>query len=226
MVVSTPIQTVISVSLDKYLIRSTSHYQNIGPLIIKNLFKQLWIALSSAFADACKPRTPGCANGQCAAYLGLRSFLAGPNFIIYCDQIPDPTSTYKYYSACYQAYDNAPSRWKSKVWVIFLNWDTLGLGNHVAHVPAYLEQIHTLLAKSCCSREYLISEDLGDTWMPVDYLKYLELYYYFNRTMPKLIPWATVPSTFEPSVQGTSCTEYQARQWHCKLITSCTQWNR
>ncbi|VDD84521.1 unnamed protein product [Mesocestoides corti] len=78
------------------------------------------VRLVAAAGGSCKPQTSKCTDGQCAASEANRSYIAGNDFIIYCDQVPDVAVDYQTHSACFRALDSAPGKWKG---VIFFRPD-------------------------------------------------------------------------------------------------------
>uniref|UniRef100_A0A5K3FP87 VWFD domain-containing protein n=1 Tax=Mesocestoides corti TaxID=53468 RepID=A0A5K3FP87_MESCO len=45
--------------------------------------------------DPCEAQTTSSTDGQCASSVALRSYVSGPDFIVYCDQIPDVAVDYQ-----------------------------------------------------------------------------------------------------------------------------------
>uniref|UniRef100_A0A5K3G4P6 Fibrillar collagen NC1 domain-containing protein n=1 Tax=Mesocestoides corti TaxID=53468 RepID=A0A5K3G4P6_MESCO len=95
-----------------------------------------------------KTQTSGCTDGQRAASEPTRSYIAGNDFIIYCDQVPDVAADNQTHSICFRAFDSAPSKW----------WD---LDNRIAQVVSYISKENVLLATSSCEKEYFLSTDSG-----------------------------------------------------------------
>uniref|UniRef100_A0A5K3G5L5 Sortilin_C domain-containing protein n=1 Tax=Mesocestoides corti TaxID=53468 RepID=A0A5K3G5L5_MESCO len=163
------------------------------------------VRLVAAAGGSCKPQTSKCTDGQCAASEANRSYIAGNDFIIYCDQVPDVAVDYQTHSACFRALDSAPGKWKD-------------LDNRIAHVVSYISKENVLLATSSCEKEYFLSTDSGDSWVSIDRPHFLH-WNSHPETRPMVsVPWTIVPPGFQPSSTGSRCTTYQVRQWHCKFF--------
>uniref|UniRef100_A0A5K3F3R8 Sortilin-Vps10 domain-containing protein n=1 Tax=Mesocestoides corti TaxID=53468 RepID=A0A5K3F3R8_MESCO len=131
----------------------------------------------------------------------LRSYVAGPDFVVYCDQVPDVAVKHQIHSVCFRAFDIAPSRW-------------MDLDGLIAQVVSYIPKGNVLLATSCCGKEYFLSNDSGDSWASIE-RRHFQYWNSYKETHQMVsIPWTLAPPDFQPSSTGSNCTTYQVRQWH------------
>ncbi|VDK32898.1 unnamed protein product [Taenia asiatica] len=149
---------------------------------------------------------------ECDEAQSQRSYIAGVDFVVFCDRIPSYLADGESNSACFRAFDKSPRLWKY-------------LGPGLAHVVSYIRSENIMIGISGVKESYLVSNDSGESWMSVDrgYFTYLRFYY---ETVPEIpIPLIKVPKVFEPSVTGEECTHFAFRNWHlavCAVTT--TDW--
>uniref|UniRef100_A0A5K3FRG8 VPS10 domain-containing protein n=1 Tax=Mesocestoides corti TaxID=53468 RepID=A0A5K3FRG8_MESCO len=151
--------------------------------------------------DPCRVQTSGCSDGQCAASVALRSYVAGRDFIVLCDLVPDALVKNQIHSTCFRAFDSAPTRWRD-------------LDSRIAHVVHYIPKENVLLATSGCGKEFFLSKNSGETWVSIDRRHFLYWKTYLDTRPMVSIPWTILPPTFQPLSTGPNCTAYQVRQWH------------
>lgn len=91
------------------------------------------------------------------------------------------------------------------------------MGPRIAHVVSYIGSANIIIGVTCVKESYLMSNDSGDSWMPIDrnYFSYLRFHYKTVSAVP--IPLKKVPKVFEPTVTGKQCTNFAFRNWHCKF---------
>ncbi|VDD77054.1 unnamed protein product [Mesocestoides corti] len=158
--------------------------------------------------DPCEAQTTSSTDGQCASSVALRSYVSGPDFIVYCDQIPDVAVDYQIRSVCFRSFDFAPTTWRGES----------GLDGRIAQVVSYIPKENVLLATSSCEKEYFLSADFGDSWVSIDRRHFVYWNTYPETRAMVSVSWTTVPPGFQPSSTGSSCTAFQVRQWHCESL--------
>ncbi|KAL5111586.1 hypothetical protein TcWFU_002491 [Taenia crassiceps] len=183
----------------RLIIKNTYHEHE--TLEIKMAFYGTYGLKMKGDFDPCKLLSMGNEERECDEAQPQRSYVAGVDFVIFCDRIPSQIADRHPCSSCFRAFDKSPRLWKY-------------LGPRIAHVVSYIRSENIMIGISCVKESYLMSNDSGESWMFIDrgYFTYLKFYYETIPIVP--IPLKKVPNAFEPAITGKQCTSFAFRNWH------------
>ncbi|THD20713.1 hypothetical protein D915_008669 [Fasciola hepatica] len=131
-----------------------------------------------------------------------RSFLYGNGRFFVCDMASDQSWLFGRRQRCFMIFDTAPQT-------------IVDLGPMVSQVVTYHPSTNTLFAIGMEGQSLLKSTDLGINWTGITLQAYKSIIASsvgaINATA---VPWLTIPSQFEETIQGAQCTAYKAGPWN------------
>ncbi|TPP61906.1 hypothetical protein FGIG_00298 [Fasciola gigantica] len=131
-----------------------------------------------------------------------RSFLYGNGRFFVCDMASDQSWLFRRRQRCFMISDIAPQT-------------IVDLGPMVSQVITYHPSTNTLFAIGMEGQSLLKSTDLGINWTGINLQAYKSIITNsIGAINATAVPWLTIPSQFEETIQGVQCTAYKAGPWN------------